>query len=585
MRTIEWRCLAVLMALCTAACGEDEVGAFDGAIEDCDERTDEDCEGSVLPPEDDASVDERAPRADASDDASDEDVADAMPVDEQAEPEPDAEVDENVDESVDPEPDAGPDASDPEPDAGPDADVPDPIDCRDYTCGFGTCDIAKAPTTCDCVTGYLDEGAGCIWTGAIADQDLNTAAQWEGQNMVFEAGVARFESEGTGRACELGVLEQTLQMPTRAASQPFVIELDVLTSCESADPEACPALQVELGSGVTRLVAAGGPGAGATPIARKLSACVGSAGYGEDVQLRVRPGLAYQRGELPLLCESATWPALDRITIRAAEAGECPAFDKANGTLASSAGWSLTNATVAGNSLLIEAGGRAEMVVSIAEAREGQFFWLDADQSEGDYVDVLIDGLTWARLPTSRAHTMCMPFWAHGGSHRLTVIAASGSLKVDTFELRESLSDCGDNSFDYGFDDASGFTSWSSSEGVLSYDSGSTGRGAVVQASTTLRAATRFGARVAGRSLIASARYQPARTQDNVVDYAIGAGPGMSYTGSALQSYLVCLPDAWEHQLATLRLDVTMTPRAPATTVRMYLDDLYATTTELAGCP
>ena len=580
MRKFDWRWLVVLIALTkTSACGsENSVGAVDGSVEDCDGRSDESCEGSQLPTSEDGSVDEGGRARDAGDAASDEDVADAAQVDEQ-EPEPDA----RVDEGVDPQPDAGADAGG-EPDAGLDAETPDPIDCRDYECGFGTCDIANAPTACDCVTGYLDQGAGCEWTGAVEDQELEVADAWEGQNMVFEGGVARFESEGVGRACELGVLEQTLRMPARAESQAFVIELDVLSGCEGGDAEQCPALQVELGSSVTRLVVAGAAGAAAAPIARSVSACLGSAGYGGDVTLRVRPALAYQGGELPLLCESAEWPAIDRIAIRPAEEGECSEPDALAGSLASSAGWTLANATVTGNQLAIASGGRASVAVSVASVRQGKALQVRVDGA-ADTVDFKLDGLTWARIPTrALPQILCLPEWVHGASHRLELGPTAGAATVTEIQIVTNES-CGTNAFDHGFDRTLPFSSWSSTAGTLAAVTGSTGRGIELTASTTLRASTRFGARAAGRSLIATARYQASSTQTNTVRYGLDPAAGQAYQGPALRQYLVCLPDAWEHQLATLKLDVTMTPVAPATMTRMFLDDLYATTTDLAGCP
>jgi len=587
MRTKDfyWFVVAVLGTSALACSVDTGTGAVDGAIMECDgsASTDQGCEGSQ-PPGDDSAVDEDEQAPDAADDASDEDVVDAMQVDEADEVDENVEVDGSVDEG--PELDATVD----ETDAALDAEIEDPLDCLDYGCGsYGTCDDSVSPAMCDCVVGYGDEGGGCVWagegaTGGIVDSDLSDAAAWDGERVVFADGVARFDSAGAGAACELGILEQTLQMPLRADSQAFVIELDLLSSCTSTDAEACPPLQVELGSSTTRLVTDGAPGAGTTPVARKVKACLGDAGYGADVKLGVRPGLAYQRGELPLACETAQWPAIDRIAIRPAGAGECAATNALTGNLSSSAGWSLAGSTIASNELSIASGGRAQTELSIASARAGQALYVQFERAN-ELVDVRLDGLTWARLDARYNTGLCVPAWAHGGSHRLELVPVAGGVTVTALAVMSAAA-CGDNRFDEGFDRIGIGSSWTTSEGPVVLGDGASGKQAVLDSSMALLGATRFPARSQSSWRLAAkvGRYTATATETASIDFALDTTSGeMSNLGNP-GSRTVCFPDAWEHQLATLRLDIVLTPIPPSTTLSMRLDDIGIFSVDPASC-
>ena len=571
MRTKPWFWLAVVVGLCAVAtaCGSSsDTGATDSGLGECDAQSDKDCEGSQLP-QDDGSIDERAPDSgEDRDSAVDEEERDAMQVDER-----DAAVDETVD--------AGEDASI-EVDAGPDATVvePTPPNCRDdYECGYGTCDEAQDPPVCDCVAGYRDDGAGCVWvgdgeTGGVVDSDLDDASAWTATNVVIAGGVARFDTIGAGDACELGVLQQELQMPARAQSQAFVVELDVLSSCTSGDAESCPALQVELGASASRLVVAGDAGAAAAPVARKVSVCLGQAGYGADVMLRVRPGLAYQRGELPLSCETAKWPAIDRIAIRPAAAGECAADGALVGGLASDAGWQLTNAIIAGNQLAIMDGGRAETTIAFSPSNSTKALRIraTATSSSARLVGVALDGLTWSAARVVNEATICVPQWAAGASHRLAITPLDDIVITELSVV--SLAACGDNAFDASFDRMAQISTWSANNGMGNGATGFEGGGYGITRSGALLASLRFPAREGGYRFSAHARYRNMSPQSSTIDFALDTTAGESTNASGWQERTACLPSRWEHQLATLRLDVAMTPNTAGGPVTMSFDDL-----------
>lgn len=588
MRTKRLYWLAVLIGL--SGCAVDKsIETLDGAVASCDDGArGQECEGSSSVPDEDAASDEEPARRDSgtrNDDDDDDDTGNKADAAQDDEDDMDPVVEEDLDEPTEESVDAGPDASGPEPDAGEDAEVVVPRNCRDdYACGaYGTCDEALAVPACVCVRGYVDHGGGCEWGGGTVDAQLDDASAWGGQNMTFAGGVAHFGHQGSGASCELGILTQQLHMPARAASQAFVLEMDVLSACPSGDPEACPALQVELGGSVTRLVVAGGAGAPSSPVARTVSTCLGDAGYGDDVALRVRPALAYQHGELPLLCESAAWPAIDRIAIRPAAEGECAAPDALLGDVHANAGWALASASAGADGLEIMSGGHAETVVSFATQPAMQSLWFAATGAR--FIDVTLDGLAWARFDTRLPSlTMCMPAWARGGSHRLTITPVDAAATITQLELRSSA-ECGDNRFDEGFDRMTLGSSWTSTAGVVHHDNlGYTGQGTLLRSSVSLLASHRFPARSNVLRMALQARYRRQGMQTSTIDYALDPTAGEVISNNNWQSRTVCFPNAWEHQLATLRLDVTLIPTPPTTMPLVWLDDLGIFTVDPASC-
>lgn len=575
MRTERWFWLAVVVGLGAVvnACGSSsDTGATDSGLSECDAQSDEDCEGSQLP-QDDGSVDERAPDSGADRDSAVQE-RDAMQGDER-----DAAVDE-TDAAVGETVDAGEDASI-EVDAGSDATVVEPEpNCRDdYECGYGTCNEGLVPPVCDCRAGYRDDGAGCVWagdgeTGGVVDSDLDDPTAWVATNVVIAGGVARFDTAGAGDACELGVLQQELQMPARNESQAFVVELDVLSSCTSSDAESCPALQVELGASASRVVVAGDAGAAAAPVARKVAVCLGQAGYGADVMLRVRPGLAYQHGELPLSCETAEWPSIDRIAIRPAAVGECAADGALVGGLASDAGWQLTNAIIAGNQLAMMDGGRAETTIAFSTSSSSKALRIRAvaTSSSARLVGVALDGLTWSVARVVNEATICVPQWAVGASHRLAIAPLDDIVITELAVV--SLAACGDNAFDSSFDRMAQISTWSANNGMGNGATGFEGGGYSITRSGALLASLRFPAREGGYRFSAHARYRNMSPQSSMIDFALDTTAGESTSVSGWQERTACLPPRWEHQLATLRLDVTMTPNTAGGPVAMSFDDL-----------
>lgn len=583
MQTKRFLGLGVVLSLFVVAggCGVDsDVGIGDEPIGECDAAlSGEDCEGSQAP-HDDGSVDEAAP------DASDVDDPDAAHGDGDGDGDAqDGSVDEE-DAAVDPESDASV-----ETDSGVDAAIDAPSCHDDYECGYGTCLDGLDPAVCDCAIGYRDDGAGCEWsgdgeTGGVKDSELEDASAWSGSGFAIAGGVATFDSSGAGDSCEVGVLQQLVQMPARAASQAFVVELDVLSSCTSGDAEECPALQLELGASATRLVVAGDPDAAAAPVARTAFACIGQAGYGPDVMLRVRPALAYHHGEQPLSCESSVWPAIDRIAIRAAAAGECASDDALLGGLASSAGWVLANATIASGQLNVAQGGRAETVVAFSELAQSQALKLHVvapPPRVNQVVDVQLDGLTWGRMRMSGDMTICMPEWAAGASHRVAISALTRDVVITELAIG-SVEACGDNAFDAQLERPVAGSSWSTSDGLFGAATGYDGTGIGISASTALLASFRFPARETTYRFGLHAMYRNQPSQSATVDFALDATSGETSNDASWQERTGCVPNRFEHQLVTLRLDVAMMPMAAGGDVYMSLDDLGLRHPGEAGC-
>jgi hypothetical protein len=356
-------------------------------------------------------------------------------------------------------------------------------------------------------------------------------------------------------------------MPSRASSQPFVVELEVVSSCTNSDAEECPALQLELGTSATRLVVAG-------TAAQTVSACVGQAGYGADVMLRVRPALAYHHGELPLPCETTEWPAIDRIAIRPAAEGECADDDALLGGLASSAGWSLTDASITGDRLAIMGGGRAETVVAFSEVANHQALSFRTIGGVGamPLVELTLDGLAWSRQRPG-GDLVCMPEWAAGASHRLG-ISTIGTTVVTIASLAiVSAPQCGDNAFDATFDRPLRNSSWSNEDGFLPAGPGYEEPGVTLRKNESLRASLRFKEREA-YPFAAHVRYRNKSNQTSTIDFALDTSAGETVGGTSWQRRTACLPARWEHQLVTLRLDVSMTPFSPGGLTDLWIDDL-----------
>src|SRR6201999_717986 len=123
---------------------------------------------------------------------------------------------------------------------------------------------------------------------------------------------ATFTTSGQGTSCELGILSQTLNMPDRDDAEQLVLELEALSTCSRSDPVACPPLLIEIGTSVTRVPVAGG----ASPAQRTLALCLGESGFGGEVLLRIRPGLAHQAPNVAFRCGTDIWPSLKAVRIR-----------------------------------------------------------------------------------------------------------------------------------------------------------------------------------------------------------------------------------------------------------------------------
>ena len=111
------------------------------------------------------------------------------------------------------------------------------------------CDATPLVPECKCVPGYDRKAGGCTWagngvTGGIIDEELENPAAWRASDVKFNGGIATFGSSGVGNSCRLGVLAQTVRMPAREDAEPFVLDIETLTSCTFTNPDSCPALLV-----------------------------------------------------------------------------------------------------------------------------------------------------------------------------------------------------------------------------------------------------------------------------------------------------------------------------------------------------
>ena len=177
-------------------------------------------------------------------------------------------------------------------------------DCGE--CGLHEfCDETLHVPSCACVAGYADGANGCAWvgdgsTGGIVDGEFDDANAWTAKDVTIRDGQAILGSQGTGDACTVGTLSQTLTMPERVDAEPFVLDMQLQTLCADTNLDNCPALLLEVGNSVRR-VRAGGTLTGQT-----VSICLGAAAYGRDVPLRIRPSIATASSTRS--CDATTWP-------------------------------------------------------------------------------------------------------------------------------------------------------------------------------------------------------------------------------------------------------------------------------------
>ena len=245
-----------------------------------------------------------------------------------------------------------------------DAAMPDADPCENATCACTEateatdcgsheyCNVAGPGRACACVAGYTDGVSGCVWTGVVKDPAIAGQTDWMPANGALlnptatggiDPGEASFV---TSAICGLGLIKQTLEMPTFAKAEPLVLEVSYKNQIVTGGGPGGQSDSVLMGASF---------GSGWAPLKNFTDAifhteriCLGDAGYaaagtsgrGGPVVLSLGPYAKAVR------CPASTITnfAIDHAQIVPANAGECgtvrgesPNFD-AEGTT----GWTFT---------------------------------------------------------------------------------------------------------------------------------------------------------------------------------------------------------------------------------------------------
>jgi hypothetical protein len=367
---------------------------------------------------------------------------------------------------------------------------------------------------------------------------------------------------GQGMSCELGVISQTFTMPKKADAEPLVLEIDALPTCTQADPDACPPLLVEIGKSVTRVRVPGG----ASPTQRKLALCLGESGFGEEVQLRIRPGLATQVPSAAFRCGVDSWPSLKGVRIRTAQPNECPPESGIwNGDFAASSGWEFEDgASIAGGVLNLHASALSSTKVAFPLPFSVPSPALRFSKTAGE-VYIRVDGLDWAIIAgsgssTTGAQTICMPEFALGAVHQLDFL---GDADLTEMSIVSNAS-CDDNRFDSGFERPLGTGSWFqlNDAEVLSTSEAHGGSHVVrVDANTTLRALGRVPEPTSGGGNAAMRIWGRLEAGNQMGTYGLTAfgafHPAVPVSTTTWEIDITCAGRAWNGQLAALFLQVS----------------------------
>jgi hypothetical protein len=236
------------------------------------------------------------------------------------------------------------------------------------------------------------------------------------------------------------------------------LEVEVTPACASESEFFCPSLQVEL-NGTATLVTAGG---GANVETRTRRVCLGDAAYGGEVRMAIRPSLGNFDAQPPD-CGAVQWPTIESLRITPAGDGACPEEDFLNGDFIGDEGWTLTGAAIDGGQLHLESGDRARAVVMVppAEALAAPALRIEVDDGGPGDAMLLLGGVPWRELKwTARGSAgsrdtffVCVPPWAQGAAHEITLLGRQQSAASDIDELRlVADSRCGDGSFGAGFE-------------------------------------------------------------------------------------------------------------------------------------
>lgn len=332
-------------------------------------------------------------------------------------------------------------------------------DCGD--CGaHARCDEAAEIPACVCVPGYRNDGEGCQWVGngenggGLVDGDLEDPNAWQTRHVTIDRGAARFVNAIVEGECEIGWLAQRFDMPRLEDAETLVLDLVVTTSCTSADPLQCPALLVETGSSLRRVQVPGGNGG-----ARTIPLCLGEAGYGDAVDLRIRPSIASGAGTDTspgfFDCENDSWPVIEAMNVRAASEDECPTrVGVQGGEFDEPTGWTVQFGVIAGGQLVVQAQGTATGQVAVplaANMPAAALRFQNADLTRTGIV-VSLDGLVWNTIvpEIGSAVSLCVPDWAQGAVHELQ-LKANNDATLEAIAIEPDPT-CDDGGFDRGFE-------------------------------------------------------------------------------------------------------------------------------------
>lgn len=197
---------------------------------------------------------------------------------------------------------------------------------------------------CTCVTGYAMTGQFCIFAGLVdSDLDGDPAAWTTTAAVTLDPAAAEvgmvddgFARWTTGDISALGIIEQTLAMPTLEEAEPFVAVVN--SRVDHMYPAgiyavAAPSTFVRLGSQWTRSQVT------ELNVWQSHRVCLGESAYGGDVRFGVAPGnpQANAIGNYTM--------RVDSFQIEPAEQGECPSpGEVVSGDFESPAGWTFAPA-------------------------------------------------------------------------------------------------------------------------------------------------------------------------------------------------------------------------------------------------
>jgi hypothetical protein len=468
-------------------------------------------------------------------------------------------------------------------------------DCGE--CGAHSfCNEELMTPSCECFAGYADDSGACKWvgdgvTGGVVDGELNDPTAWTTDYVTISGGVASFDTPTINGECKLGSLEQTLRMPERADAEQLVLEIQARTTCTSTDPESCPALLVDVGSSMTGVQMAGGP----SPVTATLTTCLGDAAYGEDVLLRVRPALTTQRGFTALSCGTA-WPDINRIGIRAATAGECPARRSLLGGLSGSAGWTLRGATVAGSKLTLPA--QQSRAFTKLDVPSSGGVALKFTTSNPVSTSVLLDGYIFQIAQLESSASICLPAWTFGATHTIGFSMTLATFDVTNLRV-ETAPECATGAFDASFERPISSGSWSKLASFVTFGtSGGAAHGTRYWSLTSdmssyvvgLLFFPGYGDDAIAPTLSASLRVAEstsAGTPEGTLSIAVpGTSPAPTLvtmsTGWASQH--LCVPSHWRGQLGLVQVNGTARHVDGSGVVTLSVDELGPSTLPGADC-